>query len=235
MNRALLVVAKRPAPGQTKTRLCPPLTGQQAADLYRCLLLDTLELARSVPDVYPIIAYLPQDATSYFKELAPDLSLLPQKGMDLGERLDNALTHCLQSGFRQAVIMNSDGPTLPVASLQRAFELLDGGADVVLGPCEDGGYYLIGVTAPRPTLFRGVQMSTATVMDETLERAKTAGLSVAKLPPWYDVDTAADLLRLAAELRGAADSIGRQTRNFLTVHPDLDFWKGIRPTILRQR
>jgi rSAM/selenodomain-associated transferase 1 len=221
MDRALLVVAKRPAPGRTKTRLCPPLTGQQAADLYRCLLLDTLALIRSLPDVHPIIAYLPQDAAGYFRELAPDFDLLPQEGADLGERLDNALTHCLQNGFRQAVIMNSDGPTLPAANLRRAFDLLDEGADVVLGPCEDGGYYLIGITAPQPTLFYAMEMSTPTVMDETLARASAAGLTVAQLGTWYDVDTAADLARLAAELRDGQAGVGRATRSFLTAHPEL--------------
>jgi rSAM/selenodomain-associated transferase 1 len=220
-NRALLVVAKRPTPGQTKTRLCPPLTGRQAADLYNCLLLDTLELVRSVGDVYPIIAYLPQDAAGHFEALAPDFGLLPQKGADLGERLDNALTHCLQNGFRQVVIMNSDGPTLPVANLRRAFEILDEGVDVVLGPCEDGGYYLIGITTPQPSLFRGIQMSTPRVMDETLARAHQAGLSVVALPTWYDVDTAADLTRLAVELKEAADGVGSHTQSFLTAHPEL--------------
>ncbi len=220
-NRALLVVAKRPTPGQTKTRLCPPLTARQAADLYNCLLLDTLALVRTVSDVCPIIAYFPRDAAGYFEALAPGFGLLPQKGVDLAERLDNALTDCLQNGFRQVVIMNSDGPTLPAANLRRAFEHLDKGADVVLGPCEDGGYYLIGITAPQPNLFRGMQMSTPCVMDETLARAQRAALSVATLQTWYDVDTAADLRRLATDLKAAAPGIGVHTQRFLAAHPEL--------------
>ncbi len=220
-KRALLVVAKQPAPGRTKTRLCPPLSGVQAADLYRCLLLDTLDLIRSGPDVHPFIAYLPHDAAGYFRTLAPDFDLLPQKGIDLGERLDNALTHCLQNGFRQAVIMNSDGPTLPVANLFDAFDLLEQGADVVLGPSEDGGYYLIGITAPQPGLFRGMHMSTPRVLDETLGRAAEGDLSVAKLPSWYDVDTAADLERLVAELGAPGSGAGRHTRSYLDANPQL--------------
>ena len=223
-RRALLVVAKRPAPGRTKTRLCPPLTSQAAADLYRRLLLDTLDLIRSGPDVHPFIAYLPYDAADYFRALAPDLYLLPQEGTDLGAQLDNALTHCLRNGFRQAVIMNSDGPTLPVVNLFRAFELLDEGADVVLGPCEDGGYYLVGITTPQPGLFRGMHMSTPTVLEETLARAAAGGLSVAKLASWYDVDTAADLKRLADELSAPGCDTGRHTQSFLDAHPQvIDF------------
>ena len=220
-DRALLVVAKRPAAGRTKTRLCPPLTRAEAAELYRCLLLDTLDLIRSVPGVKPIIAYLPEAAAGYFQELAPDFDLLPQRGADLGERLDNALTHCLAKGFRQAVIMNSDGPTLPAENLRMAFEVLEKEVDVVLGPCEDGGYYLVGITRPQPGLFRGMEMSTETVMAETLARARELKLSVATLPGWYDVDTAGDLARLAAELTEAAGGKGRHTRAFLAEHGDL--------------
>ena len=221
IRRALLVVAKRPSPGRTKTRLCPPLTGREAADFYRCLLLDTLDLIRSGPDVHPFIAYLPPDAAGYFRALAPDFDLLAQHGVDLGARLDNALTHCLQNGFRQVVIMNSDGPTLPVANLFRAFEILDEGSDVVLGPCEDGGYYLVGITAPQPDLFRGMRMSTPSVLDETLARAAAGGLSVAKLPTWYDVDTVADIKRLAADLSEPNCGAGRHTQRYLDANPHL--------------
>src|SRR3989304_1342761 len=108
---ALLVVAKRPTPGQTKTRLAPPLTPEQAAQLYEAFLCDTLNLIRKVPGVKPIIAYLPDDAGGYFRALAPDFEVLPQRGADLGARLDNALADCLTNGYRQAVIMDSDSPT----------------------------------------------------------------------------------------------------------------------------
>ena len=92
-RNALLVVAKRPAAGQTKTRLTPPLSPEQAAALYECLLRDTLDLIRRVPDVQPAIAFLPEDAEGYFAALAPDFELFPQEGPDLGARLDNALSH----------------------------------------------------------------------------------------------------------------------------------------------
>ena len=94
-TNALLVIAKRPTPGRTKTRLTPPLTTEQAAALYECFLVDTLDLARRVPDTDRLIAFLPAEARAYFAALAPDFELVLQEGAGLGERLDNALTGCL--------------------------------------------------------------------------------------------------------------------------------------------
>src|SRR5574340_1078663 len=105
MERALLVIAKRPAPGTTKTRLTPTLSAERAAQLYECLLRDTLDIARAVPHVVRWIAYAPADGIDYFQKLSPDFQLVPQVGASLGERLDNALTRCLHDGFSQAVIM----------------------------------------------------------------------------------------------------------------------------------
>jgi rSAM/selenodomain-associated transferase 1 len=213
MRKALLVIAKRPAPGQTKTRLTPPLDAEQAAQLYECLLRDTLEIMRAVPDVERLIAYAPRNESDYFKRIAPDLDLIPQTGDNLGERLDNALTYCLHHGFARAVIMDSDSPTLPSAYVARAFGELDT-ADVVLGPCEDGGYYLIGLTQPQPRLLRGVQMSTPNVTQDTLALAHEVGLRVSLLPPWYDVDTINELERLRCELRGDTNGSAPHTRDF---------------------
>jgi rSAM/selenodomain-associated transferase 1 len=197
----LLVVAKQPAPGHTKTRLCPPLTHDQAASLYDCFLRDTLNVMRKVPNVRCVIGYLPEDAREYFRQLAPDMGLTCQHGTSLGERLDHLLTEALLGGSQQAVVMDSDSPTLPAAYLSQAFdELAD--ADVVLGPTRDGGYYLIGMKQPRPRLLREVQMSTPRVLADTLVLASASGLTVSLLPSWYDVDTAEDLHRLEDEIAG---------------------------------
>jgi len=217
VDRALIVVAKEPSGGRTKTRLSPPLSGQVAADLYRHFLLDTLELMHLVESVQPTIAYLPAGAEGFFRRIAPPgFQFVPQVGADLGERLDNVLRHCLRSGYRQAVVMDSDSPTLPVGYLQQAFqELDDPSVDVVLGPCDDGGYYLIGLKSPCSALFRGVVMSTSTVTEETLQRAQEEGLQTACLPLWYDVDTPKDLQRLLEELRLEPDNRALHTRAFL--------------------
>lgn len=212
---ALLVVAKQPAAGQAKTRLTPPLSPDEAAALYECFLRDTLDLIRRVPAVQPAIAYLPADATGYSAALAPDFELLPQQGPDLGARLDHALTSYLDRGFERVAIMNSDGPTLPVAHLTAAFAQLRDGADVALGPAEDGGYYLIGLKRPAPRLLREVRMSTPTVLADTLALAAEEGLRVALLPTWYDVDDVASLGRLRDELAQVPAAIAPATRRFL--------------------
>ncbi len=215
MPNALLVIAKQPAPGRTKTRLTPPLSPEQAAALYECFLRDTLNLVRRLPGVTPAIAYLPADARAYFAELAPDFRLVLQDGRSLGERLDNALTHFLAAGYRQVAIINSDAPTLPLGHLAAAFDALAAGADVVLGPSDDGGYYLIGLKRPAPRLLREVQMSTPTVLADTLALAAEEGLCVELLPSWYDVDDAESLARLRHELANAPADVAARTRSYL--------------------
>lgn len=210
----LLVVAKRPAAGGTKTRLSPPLSPQQAAELYECFLRDTLDLIRSVPEVQPGLAYLPAEAQAYFSALAPDFETVFQQGANLGARLDYCLSVSLQRGYQRAVIMSSDVPNLPVKFLQQAFQSLEQ-ADVVLGPCDDGGYYLIGLKRPAPRLLREVRMSTDHVTADTMALAQEEGLQVHILPPWYDVDDAETLARLRADLDCQPSWVAAHTRRGL--------------------
>lgn len=213
MVNTLLVVAKQPSPGKTKTRLCPPLNGQQAADLYECFLRDTLDIMRQVPNTQRVIGYLSENGREYFQALAPEMELMGQVGESLGERLANLLSAALTNGAEKAVVMDSDSPTLPPHYLAMAFEQLDR-ADVVVGPTEDGGYYLIGMKRPIPHLLRDVQMSTPHVLRDTLELAQKSGVSVALLPTWYDVDRQADLERLQAELTHSNSAIGAHSRGW---------------------
>ncbi len=212
-SNALVVVAKRPAPGKTKTRLSPPLTPEMASALYESFLFDTLDQMRQVTDAHHVIAYL--DEQDYFQRIAPDFELIQQEGDDLGARLDNALTSFLSRGYERVIIMDSDSPTLPASYLSQAFHLLSDGADVVLGPCDDGGYYLIGIKKPRPRLLREVQMSTSTVMADTIALAEQEGLRVNLLPIWYDVDDAASLIRLMKEVESLDAQATVHTRRFL--------------------
>jgi len=210
---ALIVVAKRPTPGKTKTRLSPPLTPQLASALYECFLFDTLDQMRQVCEAQHVIAYL--DEPDYFQRLAPDFELIPQQGNDLGERLDRALTSYLWRGYERAVIMDSDSPTLPSVYLSLAFDALADGADVTVGPCDDGGYYLIGIKKPEPRLLREVKMSTPTVAADTIALAEEEGLRVNLLPTWYDVDDASSLLRLMREVENPDLGVATHTRKFL--------------------
>jgi rSAM/selenodomain-associated transferase 1 len=200
MDAALIVVAKEPVPGLTKTRLCPPFTPESAAELYHCLMLDTLSLVGRLQGADRVIAYAPPGARGYFREQAPNgFRLVPQEGVDLGQRLANALGHHLDLGYRRVVIMNSDGPTLPLAYLEEAFSGLDD-ADIALGPSYDGGYYVIGMKRLHAELFQGITWSTEHVLAQTLEKCQQAGLLVHHLPKWYDVDVGADLDRLHRDL-----------------------------------
>jgi len=213
-KNALIVVAKRPAPGRTKTRLSPPLMPKMASALYECFLRDTLDQMRQVKDARHVIAYL--DEPDYFQHLAPDFDLVPQNGHNLGERLDNALVLYLSQGYERAVIMDSDSPTLPSEYLSRAFRVLANGADVALGPCDDGGYYLIGVTKPTPRLLREVEMSTPTVAEDTIALANEEGLNLVTLPIWYDVDDVESLSKLLDEIEGLDPTKASHTRRFLS-------------------
>jgi len=200
MENALIVVAKAPVPGLTKTRLCPPFTPESAAEFYHCLLLDTLALMSRLDLADRTVAYTPASARDYFENLTPEgFRLIPQQGVDLGERLANALGHHFALGYRRVVIMNSDGPTLPLAHLEGAFSGLEH-AGVTLGPGHDGGYYLIGMKRLHRELFQGITWSTEQVIPQTLAICRRLELTAHQLPEWYDVDVAADLERLRRDL-----------------------------------
>jgi rSAM/selenodomain-associated transferase 1 len=218
MPNALIVVAKEPVPGQTKTRLSPPLAPESAAELYRCLLLDTLALMARLEAADLTLAYAPARAQDYFAGIVPNgFRLVPQQGADLGQRLAHALGQHFDLGYQRVVIMNSDGPTLPLACLEEAFHALDG-SDITLGPGHDGGYYLIGMKQLHPELFQEIAWSTERVIPQTLAICRRLGLSVHHLPEWYDVDVAADLARLHRDLQ-RDPTLAPHTRAFLERQP----------------
>jgi rSAM/selenodomain-associated transferase 1 len=217
MKRALILFAKRPAAGQTKTRLAGVLGLQGAADLYSCFLRDALEEARRVPGALRALAYAPGDAEAFFAALAPSYTLLPQHGADLGERMDLALRHFLEAGYDQAALVGSDIPLLTAQTIAEAFGLLDRGADAVFGPADDGGYYLVALARPQPALLRSVHMSTPDVLRETLALAEVAGVHTALLHPLYDVDTPDDLRRLRGDIAAAPAEVAPHTRAFLAL------------------
>ena len=192
----MVMMARRPEAGRVKTRLCPPLTAEQAAMLYTAFLHDLVELLRHIPAVQPLIAYTPETDADYFAALAPDIARRPQRGIDLSARLATITTDLFHEGAPAVVVIGSDSPALPAAYIEEAFAALTNGADLVLGPADDGGYYLVGLRQSMPVLFTNVVMSTATVLHDTLVIAEQLGLRTTLLAPWYDVDTFADLKRL---------------------------------------
>jgi rSAM/selenodomain-associated transferase 1 len=195
MTALLIIFAKEPRPGQVKTRLSPPLSPQEAAQLYHSFLLDILEEMARVPEVRLAVAFSPLGAQVFFRDLAPPgADLFPQEGADLGERMARAFGRGFAAGFGPVLLRGSDVPDLPAAVVSEAREVLAAGlAQVVLGPCPDGGYYLVGLAEPQPRLFQGPAWSGSTVLRDTLHLARQLGLRVHLLPPWADIDTGEDL------------------------------------------
>jgi hypothetical protein len=212
----LAIMAKAPRVGAVKTRLCPPLRAPEAADLARCFLLDAVDRVRSVAGAQPVMAYTPAEARAQFEDVAPGFALISQRGRDLGERQHRLVEDVLGLGLQAALVIGTDSPTLPRECLDEAVSLVMApDVDVVLGPTEDGGYYLIGLRTPIPALFEEMPWSTPAVLGRTLERAQRLGLRVACLATWFDVDTGADLERLRAELDATPGPWPRHTRAFL--------------------
>ena len=197
VSPCLVVMAKRPERGRVKTRIASVLGAERAAEVYRRALLDTLALALSIDDVTHALSYAPttDDARRYFVDIAPTFLLMPQSGATFGERLSGTLGRLLAC-FSPVVLIGSDGPDLPAAFVARAFEILRDRSDVVLGPANDGGYYLIGMRSMQPILFERIDWSTEVVARQTRERACEAALNLVELPPWHDLDTVADLQAL---------------------------------------
>jgi uncharacterized protein len=199
--RALAIMAKMPSPGSVKTRLTPPLTPEEASGLYTGFLLDTVERAQQVPAVDRFIAYTPANAAPYFASLIPDeFGLIPQCTGDLGERLLHTAGILFDRGYFRVALIDSDSPTLPPSYIESGFAEL-AHADVVIGPCDDGGYYLIGLGRSIEDIFLDIPWSSDGVARLTLAKAVAVGATVSVLPPWYDVDTLDDLVRLRQEFK----------------------------------
>ncbi len=191
----LIIFAKEPVPGQVKTRLSPPLSAETAARLYQGFLCDTLEEMERLAALRLALAYSPAGSQTYFQNLAPPgVNLFPQEGADLGERMARAFDRGFGAGFEVVLLRGSDTPDLPGSVVLEAAAVLESGqAQVALGPALDGGYYLVGLTAPHPELFREVAWSGPEVLGDTLARARRLGLKVHLLPQWPDIDNFEDL------------------------------------------
>ncbi len=199
MDTALLVFAKIPRPGSVKTRLTPALSAPEAARLYTAFLRDTLrQVAQLDADVRLYLAPpLPEEGLD---AVPSGISVHEQEGGGLGDRLRRAFRETLEEGFDQVLVIGSDHPTLPRSFLQQAEQALRDPESVCIGPTEDGGYYLLGMSAFYPQLFDEMSYSHAQVFTETLSRAEDTGADITVLPQWYDVDRPHDLDRLQADL-----------------------------------
>jgi rSAM/selenodomain-associated transferase 1 len=196
---ALVVFAKAPIPGQVKTRLCPPLTPDEAATLHGSFVIDTLERTRTAVSKFRLrvdryLACAPSSTLVFFKimEERQAVTLLDQEGEDLGARMSHACDGLFRGGYQRVVLVGTDAPSLPLEYYRQAFDLLEQ-HDVAVGPAFDGGYYMIGFKKPVPEIFFGIPWSTDRVLALTKEKAAGLGLHIGELPPWRDVDTIEDL------------------------------------------
>jgi rSAM/selenodomain-associated transferase 1 len=205
-DTALVIVARYPREGATKTRLARAIGDEETVALYRAFLADLALKFGGAHDHYDLHwCYTPggEDFATLVATLVPTQSTtiraFPQQGAGLGERLRRAFqtTHRLE--YRKTVLIGSDSPHIHPDLIRRASDALDS-ADVVLGPAEDGGYYLIAMREPHD-VFSGIPMSTGQVLRMTIELARRQGLSVATIDTLFDVDELADLLRLSQILR----------------------------------
>ncbi|MBV9913139.1 MAG: TIGR04282 family arsenosugar biosynthesis glycosyltransferase [Sinobacteraceae bacterium] len=208
-------MAKAPRPGVTKTRLCPPLRPDQAAQLASAFLLDTLATANMAGVRSRLVCRNISEQQALHQLVGPGMHVSVQSGEGLGDALEGAFRDGLADGAKAVAVLGADSPTLPVLVVREAFVALACGFDVVLGPAEDGGYYLLAGRAVYPWLFREMSWSTDGVASETLRRCRTLGLRTHVLPTWYDVDNATSLDILRTDLRRMPTGTAAHTRAVL--------------------
>lgn len=197
-ERALVIMAKAPRPGHVKTRLAKSLSQEAIVELYKCLVEDTMQLARSVAtDALAIVC--PSADVAALAEWLPDIEMVAQSGNGLAAGLASAFQVFTGRGYRQVIALDGDSPQISSKTVEQAFRLLDS-SDVVVGPTIDGGYYLVGVSAAEAALFDHDRIGTGGALDSLLAAAHRQNLTAALTDAAYDVDEPSDLERLSREL-----------------------------------
>jgi rSAM/selenodomain-associated transferase 1 len=200
--RTLVIMAKAPKPGMVKTRLIETLPSPAVTALYRCLLEDTLALAKSLTRVEVAVMCPESDQNELAQLVGDTVQVVAQKGEGLAAGLTSVFRHFTAAGRQLVIAFNSDSPHLAPSVLDTAFEIL-ATQDVVVGPTHDGGYYLVGAKAAHPSLFEDDGMGRRGALDRLLTRMKVLELSTGFTERFYDIDVADDLILLARELRHA--------------------------------
>ena len=191
-------MAKAARPGHVKTRLADSLPPEAIVDLYKCLIEDTVQLARSVTtDTLAIVC--PSADAADLSSWLPDIEVVAQEGEGLIAGLISAFRVFIGRGYRHVVALDGDSPQVPGHTLEQAFRLLDE-TDVVVGPTIDGGYYLLGASTLEAALFDQHPIGTGGALDSLLAAARKLNLTLALTETAYDVDEARDLARLSQEL-----------------------------------
>ena len=209
-DRVLVILAKEPRPGEVKTRLCPPLTPDQASRCQQAFLGDLVNRLTNADGARIVLAASPDRDAPWIVGLAREhgLELRWQGGGDLGRRMARMLAAALRTPETATILLGADSPDLPLDLISAAWAALER-VPCVVGPAEDGGYYLFGARGKVPPVFhRGIAWGGAAVLEATLDRLMAAGVGYELLPQWYDVDDVAGLGRLAARLERSDTSCG---------------------------
>ena len=217
-QRVLVVMAKAPRQGHVKTRLTGEYPVEAIVELYRCLLDDTLALGSSIPNTQVAVMAPQEDLRELSTLLPAGVSGVAQQGRGLAAALTSAFATFTRDGLRRVIAFNSDSPHLPPRVLDDAFAALLT-HDLVAGPTDDGGYYLVGATAPHAGLFDPTPMGTDSALASLLANARARGLTYRLTEEWFDVDVASDLPRLAEALRRDPSAAPR-TAALLRSWPD---------------
>jgi rSAM/selenodomain-associated transferase 1 len=196
-DNALVLMAKAPQPGQSKTRLVPPLSFEEAAALAQALLIDQLDHLSRFSGAELFVAFTPEDSAPFFYALAPQaFSCFAQQGNDLGERMRRIFESLFARSFGRVVLIGSDLPPISLQVFDSAYAALVNERDLVLGPSEDGGYYLVGMRCLVSCIFEGMHWSRPDVLSRTLEKLDQAKVNYGLISRCQDIDTFQDLVRL---------------------------------------
>ncbi len=214
---ALVVMAKAPIAGAVKTRLMPFLSAEEAAELAQALLLDQLDHLCSLGAADLYLAFTPPDAGALMAPLAPaPFALCPQADGDLGARMEQIFESLFAAGYRKIILIGSDLALVPPTYFNQAFAYLDGPQQrVVLGPSQDGGYYLVGLNQRTPSMFENMSWSHDRVLAQSVAKLAALGVPSLQLPSWFDIDTPDDLRSFALRSKTSPVSAGKNTSRLL--------------------
>lgn len=207
-NIQALIFAKYPQPGRVKTRMTPPLTPEQAAGIHCASLLAVCERINALTDVETILVVTPDEQLDKFKKIVPDNvdDYWTQGAGDLGERLTRAVDRAFSQDADAVILLGADSPTTPNEIFLQTIGLLSK-HDAVLGPCEDGGYYLLALSKPLPALFQNIDWGSENVADQTRARAADGAIDLSELKTWYDLDRYEDLVRAQRDLQSVSKDV----------------------------
>ena len=220
MSRPVVAIMARAPSSGGKSRLIRDLGTHEGTSLRLALLRDTLESVSALAAEKAVL-YTPTDREVEIRAVTPfQATFLPQRGSTLGERMHEGARDLLTSGFDAMVLIGSDLPTLPPAYVSAALGIVTRADEaLVLGPTEDGGYYLIGLTQSRREFFEHIPWGTPLVLQRTREAAEALGVPVETMPLWYDVDSASDLRRVWHRSKQPDGGAARYTRAWLAAAP----------------